>query len=346
MQMKWLAIFTALLMVACNNTATESGNTTGGDSNTQQKTAPDDDADNHDHDDDDDDGDEHSDDDDHDADEKKDEKKDDNSFEGEKVGAKSDTDDDEPETKLTVSEQFKEIKSEYDVAYKEYRSEARKAKTTAARSALSKKFTAVVNSAGERAMVLAEENLQDESAAEVLIWASRNVTDAEMRKKAMELALDHFMDSPKMSDVCMTLSRGAPSADNEATLKKLRDESPHDEVQAAATYGLANFYKGIKRSQDYAKTTDRYTAPAFVADYDIESVDMEEIYQSLVDNFGDIKAPRGTYGEIGEKALFEIRFLSIGKVAPDIEGKDFDGESFKLSDYRGKVVVIDFWGDW
>jgi hypothetical protein len=44
--------------------------------------------------------------------------------------------------------------------------------------------------------------------------------------------------------------------------------------------------------------------------------------------------------------LFELRNLRVGKVAPDIEGEDLDGVKFKLSDYRGKVVVIDFWGDW
>ena len=38
--------------------------------------------------------------------------------------------------------------------------------------------------------------------------------------------------------------------------------------------------------------------------------------------------------------------LAIGKVAPEIEGKDVEGNKFKLSDYRGKVVVLDFWGDW
>ena len=38
--------------------------------------------------------------------------------------------------------------------------------------------------------------------------------------------------------------------------------------------------------------------------------------------------------------------LSIGKEAPEIEGEDIDGNKFKLSDYRGKVVVLDFWGHW
>jgi len=44
--------------------------------------------------------------------------------------------------------------------------------------------------------------------------------------------------------------------------------------------------------------------------------------------------------------LFELRNLGIGKTAPEIEGEDVDGKKFKLSDYRGKVVVLDFWGDW
>ena len=38
--------------------------------------------------------------------------------------------------------------------------------------------------------------------------------------------------------------------------------------------------------------------------------------------------------------------LEEGKTAPEIEGPDQDGKTFKLSDYRGKVVLLDFWGHW
>src|SRR5262245_24296866 len=38
--------------------------------------------------------------------------------------------------------------------------------------------------------------------------------------------------------------------------------------------------------------------------------------------------------------------LKVGNVAPAIDGEDIDGHKFKLSDYRGKVVVLDFWGNW
>jgi hypothetical protein len=67
------------------------------------------------------------------------------------------------------------------------------------------------------------------------------------------------------------------------------------------------------------------------------------------EKYGDVKIPVvffGSGGTVGEKAkaeLFQIRHLSVGKVAPDIEGEDQDGKRFKLSDYRGKVVLLDFW---
>jgi len=38
--------------------------------------------------------------------------------------------------------------------------------------------------------------------------------------------------------------------------------------------------------------------------------------------------------------------LSIGCTAPDIVGTDHEGKEFKLSDYRNKVVLLDFWGYW
>jgi len=38
--------------------------------------------------------------------------------------------------------------------------------------------------------------------------------------------------------------------------------------------------------------------------------------------------------------------FEVGNLAPEIIGEDIDGKKFKLSDYRGKVVVLDFWGDW
>ncbi len=38
--------------------------------------------------------------------------------------------------------------------------------------------------------------------------------------------------------------------------------------------------------------------------------------------------------------------MGVGAIAPDISGVDLDGTAFKLSDYKGKIILLDFWGDW
>jgi len=65
-----------------------------------------------------------------------------------------------------------------------------------------------------------------------------------------------------------------------------------------------------------------------------------------VKEFPDVPFRDETLGVFAERRLFAMRNLRVGAQAPDIAGKDMDGVAFKLSDNRGKVVVLDFWGFW
>src|SRR5882672_8501210 len=38
--------------------------------------------------------------------------------------------------------------------------------------------------------------------------------------------------------------------------------------------------------------------------------------------------------------------LNVGNRAPELEGPDLSGKTIKLSNYRGKVVIVDFWATW
>jgi hypothetical protein len=74
-----------------------------------------------------------------------------------------------------------------------------------------------------------------------------------------------------------------------------------------------------------------------------------ETLRRAADKYGDVKImwSEGNFGGlVGDKAkseLYELRHLSVGMKAPEIDGEDQDGKKFKLSDYKGKVVLLDFW---
>jgi cytochrome oxidase Cu insertion factor (SCO1/SenC/PrrC family) len=38
--------------------------------------------------------------------------------------------------------------------------------------------------------------------------------------------------------------------------------------------------------------------------------------------------------------------VDVGDPAPDISMVNLDGESVSLADYRGQVVLVDFWASW
>ena len=58
------------------------------------------------------------------------------------------------------------------------------------------------------------------------------------------------------------------------------------------------------------------------------------------------ETPESTSGKHAAGIVFEHEHLQIGMAAPDFTSKDQDGKELKLSDFRGKVVLLDFWGFW
>lgn len=72
-----------------------------------------------------------------------------------------------------------------------------------------------------------------------------------------------------------------------------------------------------------------------------------EHYRTVAADYADVDGSRGqTLGEQAEAALFESQNLQIGMQVPNVSAIDETGASFQLSDYEGKVMLLDFWGFW
>ncbi|HQK94559.1 MAG TPA: TlpA disulfide reductase family protein [Armatimonadota bacterium] len=49
---------------------------------------------------------------------------------------------------------------------------------------------------------------------------------------------------------------------------------------------------------------------------------------------------------VSDEVVAERAYIIVGRPAPEIDASDIDGKPIKLSDYRGRVVLIDFWATW
>ena len=135
-------------------------------------------------------------------------------------------------------------------------------------------------------------------------------------------------DSTELASIASQVqnARDLPREDVYALLSKMR-ASAHRSVVAPGTYSLGKMLM--------AETGEREKAKG------------RGMMEMLARDFSDVKTRRGkAWSEIAAADLYEIDHLQIGMVAPEFESIDETGAAFKLSDYRGKVTVLDFWGFW
>lgn len=148
---------------------------------------------------------------------------------------------------------------------------------------------------------------------------------------ATDRLLEKFPDHPAVERIVSVLARGG--ADDAATLKKIAATATDPKLVASATYGLGqNLASQLDALGDKPEQIEKVAAEA------------ETVFAHAIRLFDNEKL--AAQKETAEKELTSFRTLRVGKEAPDIKGADLDGKDFKLTDYRGKVVLLDFWGNW
>lgn len=168
---------------------------------------------------------------------------------------------------------------------------------------------------------LAEEAQGTEAAARAWLWVLRLIeNDPKESQRIVELLLEQHMQSEALGELTELIT------EREA-LRAMVAESPHERVRAGALLALGQLLLASAKAED--KAEGRACLEAVVSEYGELSYGQDS-----------------TYAAAAERHLFELDRLQLGMVAPDFEATDENGVQWKLSDYRGKVVVVDFWGNW
>jgi hypothetical protein len=267
-----------------------------------------------------------------------------------------------PDKPATPQEQYRALVKEYQDQLEGFSKAYQAAKTQEERNKIFQEKYPQPDKFAPKFLALAEKNPKDPAAVEALVWVVNNTGGMPGKDsphaKALDLLLREHVASDKIGPVCSRLAY-QPDKEAEKFLRTILEKNSHKEVQGEAALALAQQGKNrlelVKRIKDQPAMASFYEAQ-FGKDYldqlrkqDPEKAvkEVEKLFESANAKYGDVKTPSGTVGEQAQAQLFALRHpIEVGKPAPEIEGEDLEGQKFKLSDYKGKVVLLDFWGNW
>jgi AhpC/TSA family len=180
-----------------------------------------------------------------------------------------------------------------------------------------------------RFQALAQRAQGTETGARAILWIIEKGNDAgnqEAVKEAVRTLPTTYVRSPVIEGGVRdlrSLSWSIGAKECASALRTIIEQSPHRPVKAGASYTLATILLQSSEGGQTARAEARSLLETVKTEY--------------------AETP---YAKEAVSYIFELENLQIGMKAPDFEATDQDGKTFRLADYQGKVVVLDFWGFW
>lgn len=243
--------------------------------------------------------------------------------------------DDKP---ATVADQAKAIEKEFNEKRQELFKKIRAAKEDE-REPLFKELNELQAEAGKKLIDLARKDPKDAgslAALKTVLIVARN--DNKIAGEVLKMLTEHHVLTAGVGELAAGMMYG-DNPETKAFLSAVVEKNPKKDDQAKALFVLG-FIAKRKAGEDGVKDADREKAVA----------EATKAFETLKEKYADVKVMGNqAAGNAVERFLIGLKNLPnlvVGKQAPEIVGDDLDGKPFKLSDYRGKVVFLDFWAHW
>ena len=234
-----------------------------------------------------------------------------------------------------VEERVSALIEKLETQNKEY-GEARKAAKTPeekdAAAAKSPDLAAYARDFKKLALEAGKTDVAAKAWVNVVMCAGRVGDDAmkTLAGEGVKTLFSEHMDSEHTLEILDAAPYFLGPLEGERALQGLVDKSKNRTTQSAALLALTDIWIEASDEASLGKA--------------------KQGLERLGKEYGAEKDPSSRSGETFEKTsqkkLEMLQKFGIGASAPEIEGEDISGVKFKLSDYRGKVVLLDFWGNW
>lgn len=215
-----------------------------------------------------------------------------------------------------------------------------------------------------------------------LRWTNGSSETRKNYQEAIRRLKEHYLDYPELDGVMSELSRQFDLEGSAKFLELVEKNSSHPQVIASSLLNQMRLLAYQIRSRDFLvqtewkveglekiPTSDQLEVTRLVANLkklnpqDLENR-IENISKRIKRNYSNLKAEKfvsninsfnqrryrpddlETFGALADRIIFRVSRLRPGKTVEDFEGTSIDGEKFKLSDYRGQVVMLMFSANW
>jgi RNA polymerase sigma factor (sigma-70 family) len=175
-------------------------------------------------------------------------------------------------------------------------------------------------------LALLEHNPESHAAFEAAEWILLNTPDGDAVEKAAEVILRDHIQSPELIRLAKELERVRHRSARQL-LEAMMEKNPDPDIRATACFTLATL---LKDDANHGRNKEA-------------TVQAEKLFERLMTEFSQTAKNGLELARRAKPELYELRYLTLGNPAPEIEGEDLDGRKMKLSDHRGKVVVLSFW---
>jgi thiol-disulfide isomerase/thioredoxin len=239
----------------------------------------------------------------------------------------------------TRAERVKDLQAKYQEEMSGLVKRFREAKTPADRQGIQTEARELTTLTASKAVALAEEDPKDPAALDAAVLALQALgqfrAGGPEADKAVKVLADHHLNSPKLKDVIVMAGQMGPAG--RKLLEAAADKAADARVKGTALYTLGDM------------TADEADEAAGDEKREAELVARAVGYfERAAKEAPDVRVGRD--GEpLSQKAAAEaaaLKALGVGKPAPDVESTGLDEKKHKLSDYKGKVVLLDIWATW